>query len=489
LRERKRIKREREKKSKKKIEKKLSIHFSNSIFALLPLLERPDFNLEGTRAIFSIVIMPRLARPKRATAALNGDDDDFSRSIDAIEEAFESMPSSSSHPLDAAVEALRSLPTFRVMTGGSQPPFASLSWPFKGGDGRKVTKEVKEKESSVRGGGALSPAAFASASTSTSSNSPSSSLPAIPDDLLKKASALEMKTTTTPFAPSSSPSTSEAAPKASKTEEGGGEEDKQKESTSFSLWPLRLPSSLPSLPSLPLLVSLSTPGGDPDKGRLLSVADFFDHARANSKKLWKELDGDGDGWVTETDVARALAVRGLPTAYAPRVLSAARGSARWWATRVSRREFASWMERGEPRALRAFTSMSLDRSGKVDVKGIKDVLKRSGVVSRTEWSFCCWEGGRRGKKENEREKEKKLEKNPEKKNAKNLFSGRDRRRRQGGPPRPPLRRGRRGLLRAVPLVRGAAASDDDDRRQGFFCCRGSCCRSEEERQQQFRRRR
>ena len=163
------------------------------------------------------------------------------------------------------------------------------------------------------------------------------------------------------------------------------EEKKPKESTSsssFSLWPPRFPSSLPSLPSLPLLVSLSSPGGDPDKGRLLSVADFFDHARDNSKKLWAELDGDGDGWATEGDVARALAARGLPTSYAPRVVAAARGRARWWATRVSRREFASWMQRGEPRALRAFTSMALDRSGKVDVRGIKDVLKRSGVVRR-----------------------------------------------------------------------------------------------------------
>ena len=254
-------------------------------------------------------------------------------------------------------------------------------------------KREKQKGSSSRVVGALSPP-FASASssssssststsTSTSSNSSPALLPPVPGDLLKKASSLEMTKTAIASAPFPSVPTSEAARDHNKkTKE---EEKKPKESTSsssFSLWPPRFPSSLPSLPSLPLLVSLSSPGGDPDKGRLLSVADFFDHARDNSKKLWAELDGDGDGWATEGDVARALAARGLPTSYAPRVVAAARGRARWWATRVSRREFASWMQRGEPRALRAFTSMALDRSGKVDVRGIKDVLKRSGVVRR-----------------------------------------------------------------------------------------------------------
>ena len=356
-------------------------HFFDSIFASLSRFWGPDFNPESIRTIEDITAMPRLARPKRAEAF---NDDGFSPSI----EALESTPSSSSsHPLDTAVEALRSLPTFRMVTAGPQPLFASLSWPFGGGEARKTTEEgVEKKRSGVDD--ALSPpfasAPSSSTSTSTSSSSNSLALPPVPDDLLKKASALETTTTTTAAPSTSSPPTSasEAAKRNKKSEEEDGEKAKEStsSSSSFSLWPPRFPSSLPSLPSLPLLVSLSAPGGDPDKGRLLSVADFFDHARANSKKLWQELDGDGDGWATETDVARALAARGLPTSYAPSVLAAARGRARWWATRVSRREFAAWMEQGEPRALRAFTSMSLDRSGRLDVGGIKDVLKRSGVV-------------------------------------------------------------------------------------------------------------
>lgn len=338
--------------------------------------------------------MPRLARPKRGEEAFHGDE--FSPSS-INEEAFDSVsppstpsPTSPSHPLDAAVEALRSLPTFRMITGGPQPPFASLSWPFGGGEAGKT--DGGEEQRRRRSSGALSSSLFASSSSSSSTstaNSSSPALPPVPDDLLKKASALEKATTTSKPPPPPPPSAPEAAkdrPSKTTTTAAAEGAEKPKESStsssSFSLWPPRLPTSLPALPSLPLLVSLSAPGGDPDKGRLLSVADFFDHARANSRRLWQELDGDGDGWATESDVARALAARGLPTAYAPRVLAAARGNARWWATRVSRREFASWMERGEPRALRAFTSMPLDRSGRVDVRGIKAVLKRSGVVRR-----------------------------------------------------------------------------------------------------------
>ena len=339
--------------------------------------------------------MPRLARPKKRAEALHGDD--FPPSMMIEEKAFDSMspslPVSSSHPVDAAVEALRSLPTFRMITCGPRSSFASLSWPFGGGQGAKMEGEKQKKRSS----GASSPTSSSSSSSSPSTSNSPALLPPVPDDLLKKTSALEKTVRSSP-PPPLPPLVTITSGGAAKEHEKTTEEEKPKESTSsFSLWPPRFPSSLPSLPSLPLLVSLSSPGGDPDKGRLLSVADFFDHARENSKKLWRELDGDGDGWAAEGDVARALAARGLPTAYAPRVLAAARGRARWWATRVSRKEFASWMERGEPRALRAFTSMALDRSGRVDVGGIKDVLKRSGLVRRRES-----ERGRERKRERER---------------------------------------------------------------------------------------
>ena len=308
--------------------------------------------------------MPRLTRPRRAAEALVNDE---SLSIDSFESS-----SSPSHPLDAALEALRSLPTFRMMTSRPQPPFASLSWPFHGGEAKKSADGERQSSDGDKAPSASVSAPSASTWTSSSSSNSSPALPAIPGDLLKKASALE-KTTDKSLSP--------AAPITTTTTKQTDENNEESSPSSFSLWPPRFPSLPSRLPSLPLLVSLSAPGGDPDKRRLLSVAEFFEGARATSRGLWRELDGDGDGWVGEGDVARALAARGLPASYAPRVLAAARGRGRWWATRVSRREFAAWMERGEPRALRAFTSMALDRSGRLDVSGVKDVLKRSGVAA------------------------------------------------------------------------------------------------------------
>ena len=146
------------------------------------------------------------------------------------------------------------------------------------------------------------------------------------------------------------------------------------------------------------------------------MADFFDHARANSKKLWKELDGDGDGWVTERDVARALAARGLPTAYAPRVLAAARGQG---ALVGDARVQEGVCELDGAGGAAGAEGVHVDEPGQEREgrrEGIKDVLKRSGVVSRrVEWS------GRGRRERKEREREKKLNKKTRKKLDEKLF--------------------------------------------------------------------
>ena len=144
-----------------------------------------------------------------------------------------------------------------------------------------------------------------------------------------------------------------------------------------SLFGVRLPDvALPPF-NLPYLVSLAPPG-HPDKARLVSVADFFEYSRATAKDLFAELDADGDGWCAEGDVRRALAARGLPPAAASRLVAAARGG-RWWSARFSWPEFAALCAAREPAALRAFTSLSPDRAGRLDAASVKAALARAGA--------------------------------------------------------------------------------------------------------------
>ena len=137
---------------------------------------------------------------------------------------------------------------------------------------------------------------------------------------------------------------------------------------------------LPSvrLPALPYFVSLAPPG-HPDKAALVSVADFFEYARSTARALFDEMDSDGDAWVTEADVRRALSARGLPPSAAPRLVAAARGKGRWWSARFSWPEFAALCAAREPAVLRAYTALAPDRAGRVDAAAVKAALARAGA--------------------------------------------------------------------------------------------------------------
>lgn len=52
------------------------------------------------------------------------------------------------------------------------------------------------------------------------------------------------------------------------------------------------------------------------------------------QKFFKELDSNGDGYVDQGDVARALRRRNLPEHYAKEFIATARGS-RWWSSSIT----------------------------------------------------------------------------------------------------------------------------------------------------------
>jgi len=149
----------------------------------------------------------------------------------------------------------------------------------------------------------------------------------------------------------------------------------------------RLPSSVRSRwPSILIpLPSLGGGDGTPAsstarRATLVTVADFFEGARATARAVFDELDADGDGLATEADVRRALKSRGLPPSYAARLVRDARGPGRWWSSAMTRAEFCSLMQAREPSALRAYTALGVNSAGRLDTPSIRAALARSGVA-------------------------------------------------------------------------------------------------------------
>ena len=191
--------------------------------------------------------MPRLARPKKRAEALHGDD--FPPSIDDRREGIR---------FDVAIVARVVFAPSRRRRRGSaisshiqddhgwtaNVHLRASRGPLGEGKGRKWKERNRRRGS----GGALPTLSSSSPSTS---NSPAL-LPPVPDDLLKKASALEKTVRSSPPPPLPPPVTTLREERRKSTKKQKRKKSQRNQSSSsFSLWPPRFPSSLPSLPSLP----------------------------------------------------------------------------------------------------------------------------------------------------------------------------------------------------------------------------------------------
>ncbi|CAN1257959.1 S-adenosylmethionine carrier 1, chloroplastic/mitochondrial [Linum perenne] len=148
----------------------------------------------------------------------------------------------------------------------------------------------------------------------------------------------------------------------------------------------RLRSSLSSI-SLAELIELVPQLGKaandyPDKKKLFSVQDFFRYTESEGKRFFEELDRDGDGQVTLEDLEIAVRRRKLPKNYARDFMRRARSHL--FSKSFGWKQFLSVMEQREPTILRAYTSLSLSKSGTLKKSEILASLKKAGLPANEE---------------------------------------------------------------------------------------------------------
>ncbi|XAR72090.1 hypothetical protein NMG60_11018606 [Bertholletia excelsa] len=100
----------------------------------------------------------------------------------------------------------------------------------------------------------------------------------------------------------------------------------------------------------------------PDKKELFWVQDFFRYTESEGRRFFEELDSDGDGRVTMEDVEVALQRRKLPQGYAHEFMIALEDT---------------YFQR--PTILRAYTTLSLSKSGTLQKSEILASLKDAGL--------------------------------------------------------------------------------------------------------------
>ncbi|CAI5990942.1 unnamed protein product [Closterium sp. NIES-65] len=140
----------------------------------------------------------------------------------------------------------------------------------------------------------------------------------------------------------------------------------------------------------------------PNKQKLSSVQDFFQYAEAEGRRLFAELDKDGDGQVKLEDLERALKRRRLPAAHARPLLRRLRRhwlassfgcvGCDWSNGSTGREEFQSFMEAKEPTMLRAFTSLCVGSPGMLQ-KGQSFTEAKEPAMLRAFTSLCVGSSG------------------------------------------------------------------------------------------------
>eukprot|EP00899_Mesostigma_viride_P002627 jgi/Mesvir1/12365/Mv00548-RA.1 len=110
----------------------------------------------------------------------------------------------------------------------------------------------------------------------------------------------------------------------------------------------------------------------PTKDRLTAVENFFKYTEEEGRRLFKEMDRDGDGRVKLEDVRAVMRARRLPPSYASAFLSRVRRH--WLASSFGWDEFHELMASAEKPTLKAFTALGPSHEGNLGRDQLKQVL-------------------------------------------------------------------------------------------------------------------
>ncbi|CAM8961109.1 unnamed protein product [Rhodiola kirilowii] len=115
----------------------------------------------------------------------------------------------------------------------------------------------------------------------------------------------------------------------------------------------------------------------PDKKKLFSVQDSFRYTEFEGRRLFEELDRDGDGQVTLEDLEAAMRNRKLPQRYARDLMCRIRSHL--FCKSFGWKQFLSFMEQKEPTILWAYTSLRPSKSGTLQKSEVLASLKNAGL--------------------------------------------------------------------------------------------------------------
>ena len=121
----------------------------------------------------------------------------------------------------------------------------------------------------------------------------------------------------------------------------------------------------------------------PTKKRIESTVDFFTYTEEEGRKLFDEIDQDGDGKVSLEDLKTAMKKRKLPEAYAHKFMNRAKRSW-WWRRSIEWEDFRALMHEKESAMLRCYSSLDVDATGQLKSKQVKSVLHSVGVPDHDE---------------------------------------------------------------------------------------------------------
>lgn len=98
----------------------------------------------------------------------------------------------------------------------------------------------------------------------------------------------------------------------------------------------------------------------------------------SGRKLFQELDRDGDGHATLSDIEEAIRRRKLPPFYASEIITFAKKK-NWLSKSFGWDEFSSLIKEKEPKMLSAFNSVSLCNCGTIHKRKLKALLQSASV--------------------------------------------------------------------------------------------------------------
>lgn len=146
---------------------------------------------------------------------------------------------------------------------------------------------------------------------------------------------------------------------------------------------IKLPKLPVSAASLTGLMARIPRGGQmqqgfPDREKLSSAQEFFHYTEIEGRRLFQELDRDGDGHATLSDIEDAIRRRKLPPFYASEIIKSAKKH--YWLSRsFGWAEFSSLIKEKEPKMLSAFNSVRLCNCGTIHKSNLKALLQSASL--------------------------------------------------------------------------------------------------------------